>query len=81
MSIAMAPQDTQDSILESLAGQTGFLAEDVFDAVGLVILKKGGVLQHRQAHLVDRVRHHGRVMRGASRWCERLREVAATVRV
>jgi len=68
-SIAMAPQDGQDSILEGLARQAGFLAKDVFDAIDLVILRKGGVLQHGQAYLVDRVRHHGRVMPGASRWC------------
>ena len=66
-SIAMAPQDGQDSILEGLARQAGFLAKDVFDAIDLVILRKGGVLQHGQAYLVDRVRHHGRVMPGASR--------------
>jgi len=73
----MAPQDSQDSILESLAGQTGLLAKDVFETIGLVIIRKGGVLQHRQAHVVDRVRHHGRVMLGASRWCEEQRKIAA----
>jgi hypothetical protein len=79
--IAMAPQNTQDSVLESLARQTGLLAKDVFDAVDLVILGKGGVLQHGQAYLVDRVRHHGRVMPGASRWCEELGEVTARVEI